>query len=211
MAGAQIGHSSGADYIGGVGKNGSHPPIEQKPCARRVVDGEGGEAVAGPANRGDLARTQAALIGADHRAPKPERQLRPDARDEAKEHERAVTGQPHIELDPGTAERLGAPQPRQRIFRGIGRRSPVADDRGERRADVLPVSCCNARRQTAACAGSGCRLAAPRSSPVCWSTWRMLSFTLPRSSKPRTFTLTVSPILTTSATLPTRCCASSLM
>ena len=39
----------------------------------------------------------------------------------------------------------------------------------------------------------------------------MLSLTLPRSSKPSTLTLTWSPILTTSATLPTRCGASSLI
>ena len=49
------------------------------------------------------------------------------------------------------------------------------------------------------------------SAPVAWSTTRMDSFTLPRSSKPMTFTFTASPTLTTSVVLLTRSFASSEM
>src|SRR5262249_54324047 len=52
---------------------------------------------------------------------------------------------------------------------------------------------------------------ASKSSPVAWSTTFMERRTLPRSSKPRSFTLTLSPSLTTSVTFCTRRGASWLM
>ena len=50
----------------------------------------------------------------------------------------------------------------------------------------------------------------PMSSPVVWSTCFIDSRTLPRSSKPKSFTFTAWPSLTTSLGLATRCAASSL-
>src|SRR5439155_17095081 len=125
------------------------------------------------------------------------------------QHQGAVAGQPHVELDPGAAQRLGPAQPRQGILRRASGSTAMADDGVKRRTGRPPAAArFECRRQSAACScgtGSCWRRAEPRSSPVCWSTWRMLSLTLPRSSKPSTLTLTLSPTLTTLATLPTRC------
>ena len=59
--------------------------------------------------------------------------------------------------------------------------------------------------------GRGGRGATSIASPVTWSTARMLSLILPRSSIASTLTLTMSPSLTTSVTLPTRSLLSSEM
>ncbi len=47
------------------------------------------------------------------------------------QHERAVAGQPDVEFDPGAAERLGAAQTGQRVFRRPSRRPAMSDDGGE--------------------------------------------------------------------------------
>src|SRR5262249_61683629 len=98
------------------------------------------------------------------------------------------------------------PSPQRNSTEGGSRRH----DTGGKFAAVPPGTGC---RQVAAfpCCSWRSGRREPRSSPVSWSTWRMLSFTFPRSSKPSTLTLTASPSLTTSATLPTRCGASSLI
>ena len=77
------------------------------------------------------------------------------------QHERAVTGQPHVEFDPGAAERLGAPQPGQRVFRRARRRAAMADHRrasggqGGRGPDVRArVICAPVRRRRPAPRGS---------------------------------------------------------
>src|ERR1700677_3335836 len=63
---------------------------------------------------------------------------------------------------------------------------------------------------SAGSAGSGAGVFS-RSAPVCWSTTRIDSLTLPRSSWPMTLTLTRSPSLTTSVVLLTRALASCEM
>src|SRR5207248_5171283 len=128
--------------------------------------------------------------------------------------EYAVAGQPHIELDPAAAELSGAAQTGKRVLGRPRGSAAMADHGSKRRAGrhgAAPRS--QMWRQSAACSCAGCSRCrrSPRSSPVCWLTCRMLSLTLPRSSKPRTLTLTRSPTLTTSATLPTRCGANSLI
>src|SRR4051812_19713403 len=135
-----------------------------------------------------------------------------------KQNRLVVGSEPDIELDPAAAERLCLAQSGESVLRGTGGGAAMADDRRQDSFDLSAhpgdsgppgVEC----RQfaTFACGSWRSGLREPRSLPVSWSTWRMLSLTFPRSSKPSTLTLTLSPSLTTSATLPTRCGASSLM
>src|SRR3984893_7335215 len=150
----------------------------------------------------------------------------------------AVGGEPDIELDPTATQRLCLAQSGKSVFRRICGGAAMSDDRRQdnfdppalrrnsgRGGQQMPRRRCDIRGKFAAVPpGIGRRQVAaftccswrsgrrePTSSPVSWSTWRMLSLPLPRSSKPSALTLTLSPGLTTAAPLPTRCGASSLM
>ena len=245
----QIGRRRGQYYIGCVGENGSHPPVEQLPRPGRVVDRVGEHRIAGRADLGDVPLGKVALIGVDRRAAKSlgdlgpiraatlrnsiaarecrasaprlrRRHLRGSSRSApagsaaasrsrlaataaavggtltalgldldigaeielaarvsassrvgirspakrasnqlpasnariaasgsarncaapvgraleavvVADHERAVAGQPHVELDPGAAERLGDAKSGERVLRRARRRAAMADDGGK--------------------------------------------------------------------------------
>src|SRR5262249_37156755 len=122
-----------------------------------------------------------------------------------------VRGELHVELDPRRAFRHGLAEARERVL-GCRRLRPAMGDHAGRH---------ECRRHAGAYDAAGARWpprspppfsnCSERSAPVCWSTRFIDSLTLPRSSKPRSFTFTVSPSFTTSPTLPTRCGASSEM
>src|SRR5262249_37374992 len=96
---------------------------------------------------------------------------------------------------------------------GLLESTPADRGRNEKAARRPPLPILRAKGNYSAPAASRCWSPrccsasafcfASKSSPVAWSTTFMDRRTLPRSSKPRSFTLTLSPSLTTSVTFCT--------